>query len=104
MKPAWSKCDGHRHTHAPVSFRIHAKRIPDLNRCLYPHRTFVVLFDDEGGALNPAQAQASGLWVGWLHYGIPTALSLTIGATLSAAGLTLAIGLLISAGGLRSCW
>lgn len=49
-------------------------------------------------SFDPAQAQASGLWVGWLHYGLLAALSLTIVATLSAAGLILAIGLLIAPG------
>ena len=49
-------------------------------------------------SFDPAQAQASGLWVNWLHYGLLTALSLTIVATLSAAGLILAIGLLIAPG------
>lgn len=49
-------------------------------------------------SFDPAQAQASGLWVNLLHYGLLTALSLTIVATLSAAGLILAIGLLIAPG------
>ncbi|MCF3594898.1 metal ABC transporter permease [Rhodobacteraceae bacterium LMO-12] len=49
-------------------------------------------------SFDPAQAKASGLWVGWLHYGLLAALSLTIVATLSAAGLILAIGLLIAPG------
>ena len=49
-------------------------------------------------SFDPAQAQASGLWVNWLHYGMLTALSLTIVATLSAAGLILAVGLLITPG------
>lgn len=49
-------------------------------------------------AFDPAQAQASGLAVGWLHYGLLTALSATIVATLSAVGLILAIGLLIAPG------
>jgi manganese/iron transport system permease protein len=49
-------------------------------------------------SFDPAQAQASGLKVGWLHYGMLAALSLTIVATLSAAGLILAIGLLIAPG------
>jgi manganese/iron transport system permease protein len=49
-------------------------------------------------AFDPAQAQASGLAVGWLHYGMLAALSLTIVATLNAAGLILAIGLLIAPG------
>ncbi|MGC1505085.1 MAG: metal ABC transporter permease [Sulfitobacter sp.] len=49
-------------------------------------------------SFDPAQAQTSGLWVNWLHYGMLAALSLTIVATLSAAGLILAIGLLIAPG------
>ncbi|MGI9480558.1 MAG: metal ABC transporter permease [Hyphomicrobiaceae bacterium] len=49
-------------------------------------------------SFDPAQAQVSGLWVNWLHYGLLSALSLTIVATLSAAGLILAIGLLIAPG------
>ncbi|MEP1931366.1 MAG: metal ABC transporter permease [Roseibium sp.] len=49
-------------------------------------------------SFDPAQAQASGLPVNLLHYGLLAALSLTIVATLSAAGLILAIGLLIAPG------
>lgn len=49
-------------------------------------------------AFDPAQAQASGLPTGWLHYGLLAILSLTIVATLSSVGLILAIGLLISPG------
>ena len=49
-------------------------------------------------SFDPAQAQASGLRVTWLHYGLLAALSLTIVATLSAAGLILASGLLIAPG------
>ncbi|MBR9864798.1 MAG: metal ABC transporter permease [Rhodobacteraceae bacterium] len=49
-------------------------------------------------SFDPAQARASGLRVNWLHYGMLAALSLTIVATLSAAGLILAIGLLIAPG------
>lgn len=49
-------------------------------------------------AFDPAQAQASGLRVGLLHYGLLTLLSLTIVATLSATGLILAVGLLIAPG------
>ncbi|MCZ4351812.1 metal ABC transporter permease [Roseovarius aestuarii] len=49
-------------------------------------------------SFDPTQARASGLRVGWLHYGLLAALSLTIVATLSAAGLILAIGLLIAPG------
>ncbi len=47
---------------------------------------------------DPAQAQASGLRVNWLHYGLLAALSLTVVATLNAVGLILAIGLLIAPG------
>ncbi len=49
-------------------------------------------------AFDPAQAQASGLRTGWLHYGLLALLSLTIVATLSATGLILAVGLLIAPG------
>ncbi|MDO6729698.1 metal ABC transporter permease [Marinovum sp. 2_MG-2023] len=49
-------------------------------------------------AFDPAQAQAIGLRVNWLHYGMLSILSLTIVAVLSAVGLILAIGLLISPG------
>ena len=49
-------------------------------------------------AFDPTQAQASGLPVTWLHYGLLAALSLTIVATLNAVGLILAIGLLIAPG------
>lgn len=49
-------------------------------------------------AFDPAQARASGLPVGLLHYGLLAILSLTIVATLSATGLILAVGLLIAPG------
>ncbi|SIS75790.1 manganese/iron transport system permease protein [Roseivivax lentus] len=49
-------------------------------------------------AFDPAQAHAAGLPVAWLHYGLLAAISLTIVATLSAAGLILSIGLLIAPG------
>lgn len=49
-------------------------------------------------AFDPAQAQAIGLPVNWLHYGMLSILSLTIVAVLSAVGLILAIGLLIAPG------
>ncbi|MCL3881232.1 metal ABC transporter permease [Marivita sp. GX14005] len=49
-------------------------------------------------SFDPAQAQASGLSVSLLHYGLLATLSLAIVATLSAAGLILAIGLLIAPG------
>lgn len=49
-------------------------------------------------SFDPAQAQASGLPVNLIHYGLLAAISLTVVATLSAAGLILAIGLLIAPG------
>lgn len=49
-------------------------------------------------AFDPIQAQAVGLRVGWLHYGLLTLISLTIVATLSAVGIILSIGLLIAPG------
>ncbi|MDJ0612876.1 MAG: metal ABC transporter permease [Rhizobiaceae bacterium] len=49
-------------------------------------------------SFDPAQAKTSGLQVGLLHYGLLTAMSLTVVATLSATGLILAIGLLIAPG------
>ncbi|MFD1343607.1 metal ABC transporter permease [Litorisediminicola beolgyonensis] len=49
-------------------------------------------------AFDPAQARALGLPVTALHYGLLAALSLAIVATLTAAGLILAIALLITPG------
>lgn len=49
-------------------------------------------------SFDPAQAKTSGLSVNVLHYGLLSAMSLTIVATLSATGLILAIGLLIAPG------
>ncbi|RPE71849.1 manganese/iron transport system permease protein [Pacificibacter maritimus] len=49
-------------------------------------------------AFDPAQAQASGLNTHILHYGLLTALSLIIVATLSAVGLILAVALLVTPG------
>ncbi|MDZ4395614.1 metal ABC transporter permease [Cypionkella sp.] len=49
-------------------------------------------------SFDPAQARAAGLWVNWLHYGLLALISLTIVATLTAAGLILAIALLIAPG------
>lgn len=49
-------------------------------------------------AFDPAQAQASGLATGVLHYGLLAALSLTIVSTLSSVGLILAIALLVTPG------
>jgi len=47
---------------------------------------------------DPAQAKTLGLSTGLLHYGLLIALALTIVATLQAAGIILAIGLLIAPG------
>ena len=47
---------------------------------------------------DPIQAQAMGLSVRWLHYGLLAMISLTIVATLSAVGIILSIGLLIAPG------
>ncbi len=49
-------------------------------------------------AFDPIQAQAVGLRVNWLHYGLLSMISLTIVATLSAVGIILSIGLLIAPG------
>ncbi|MBW6418508.1 metal ABC transporter permease [Celeribacter sp. PS-C1] len=49
-------------------------------------------------AFDPAQARASGLPVQVLHYGLLTAISLSIVATLTATGLILAVALLIAPG------
>jgi manganese/iron transport system permease protein len=49
-------------------------------------------------AFDPAQAQASGLHTGWLHYGLLSVLSLTVVATLTATGLILAVALLVTPG------
>ena len=49
-------------------------------------------------AFDPVQAQAVGLPVRWLHYGLLALISLTIVATLSAVGIILSIGLLIAPG------
>ena len=49
-------------------------------------------------AFDPAQAQASGLHTGVLHYGLLAVLSLTIVATLTATGLILAVALLVTPG------
>lgn len=49
-------------------------------------------------AFDPAQARAAGLRTGWLHYGLLAAIALTVVAVLSAAGLILAVGLLIAPG------
>ncbi len=49
-------------------------------------------------AFDPAQAQASGLHTGGLHYGLLAVLSLTIVATLAATGLILAVALLVTPG------
>ena len=49
-------------------------------------------------SFDPAQAQAAGLAVNFIHYGLLAGLSLTVVATLSATGLILAIGLLVAPG------
>ncbi|MEI4260769.1 metal ABC transporter permease [Roseovarius sp. D0-M9] len=49
-------------------------------------------------AFDPAQAKASGLRTGVLHYALLTALSLCIVATLSSVGLILAVALLVTPG------
>lgn len=49
-------------------------------------------------AFDPAQAQASGLRVGLLHYGLLSVLSLSVVATLTATGLILAVALLVTPG------
>lgn len=49
-------------------------------------------------AFDPAQAQASGLPTKILHYGLLSALSLTIVSTLSSVGLILAVALLVTPG------
>lgn len=47
---------------------------------------------------DPVQARAQGMSIKGLHYGLLTGLSLAIVATLSAVGVILAIGLLITPG------
>jgi len=49
-------------------------------------------------SFDPIQARTSGLKVNLLHYGMLSALSLTIISILSATGLILAIGLVIAPG------
>ena len=49
-------------------------------------------------AFDPVQAQAVGLRVHSLHYGLLSLISLTIVATLSSVGIILSIGLLIAPG------
>ena len=49
-------------------------------------------------AFDPAQARASGLRTGILHYGLLAALSLTVVATLTSVGLILAVALLVTPG------
>jgi manganese/iron transport system permease protein len=53
-------------------------------------------------AFDPAQAQASGLNVRLLHYGLLCMVSLTIVAALKAVGIILAISLLIAPGAIAS--
>jgi len=49
-------------------------------------------------AFDPAQAKASGLRVGLLHYGLLALISLTIVGALQAVGIILAIAMLIAPG------
>jgi manganese/iron transport system permease protein len=49
-------------------------------------------------AFDPAHAQAVGLPVRWLHYGLLAVLSLTIVGALKAVGIILAIAMLIAPG------
>ncbi|MFS4436848.1 metal ABC transporter permease [Paracoccaceae bacterium GXU_MW_L88] len=49
-------------------------------------------------AFDPVQAEALGLPVTWLHYGLLAAISLAVVAALKAVGIILAIGLLIAPG------
>ena len=49
-------------------------------------------------AFDPAQARASGLRTGLLHYGLLSVLSLAIVSTLTATGLILAVALLVTPG------
>jgi manganese/iron transport system permease protein len=49
-------------------------------------------------AFDPQHARAIGLPVAWLHYGLLSALSLTIVGALTAAGIILAIAFLIAPG------
>ncbi|MFC0337772.1 manganese/iron transport system permease protein [Kushneria avicenniae] len=49
-------------------------------------------------AFDPTQARAVGLRTGWLHYGLLCLISLTIVGALKAAGIILAIALLIAPG------
>ncbi len=51
-------------------------------------------------AFDPAQAQAVGLRVGWLHYGLLMMISLTVVAALKAIGIILAIAFLVAPGGI----
>ncbi len=53
-------------------------------------------------AFDPSQAQASGLNVKLLHYGLLCMVSLTIVAALKAVGIILAISLLIAPGAIAS--
>lgn len=49
-------------------------------------------------SFDPVQARVAGLPVGWLHYGLLAAISLTVVAMLSSVGIVLAVGLLIAPG------
>lgn len=49
-------------------------------------------------SFDPVQARVSGLPVGWLHYGLLAAISMTVVAMLSSVGIILSVGLLIAPG------
>ncbi|AUH32018.1 metal ABC transporter permease [Paracoccus tegillarcae] len=49
-------------------------------------------------SFDPVQARVAGLPVRWLHYGLLSAISLTVVAMLSAVGIIMAVGLLIAPG------
>lgn len=53
---------------------------------------------------DPAHAQAIGLKVRWLHYGLLAMISLSVVGALTAIGIILAIGLLIAPGAIAFLW
>lgn len=53
---------------------------------------------------DPAHAQAIGLKVRWLHYGLLALISLSVVSALTAIGIILAIGLLIAPGAIAFLW
>nr|WP_185804225.1 metal ABC transporter permease [Pontibrevibacter nitratireducens] len=53
---------------------------------------------------DPAHAQAIGLKVRWLHYGLLAMISLSVVSALTAIGIILAIGLLIAPGAIAFLW